>query len=390
MSVCKRKMSGGVLEIEVVIPDGVTDIPSYAFQSCRPLTSVIIPDSVKSIGNGAFFGCSSLASVTMGNSIQIIGKEAFSNCPIERASMPTVAISRIAKSKLKEVVITSGQIIGEEAFFGCNKLTSVIIPNSVVSIGSSAFSGCNKLTSITIPDSVVSIGSSAFSGCSKLTSVTISDSVTSIDSFTFKSCSKLKRIVIPKSVTSIGDWTFSGCSKLTSIVIPSSVTSIGDWSFYRCSSLTKVNYLGTIDDWVQIEFKSRDSNPLGYAKNLYINDELVTEVTIGDSVISIDKYALYGCSSLTSINVDENNTYYKSIDGNLFSKDGKTLLQYAIGKTANAFIISDSVTSIGECAFSNCHSLTSVIISAAQLVLVRRKRLLLLQRFNYSLLCFLV
>ncbi|MBR2904003.1 MAG: leucine-rich repeat domain-containing protein [Clostridia bacterium] len=65
---------------------------------------------------------------------------------------------------------------------------------------------------------------------------------------------------------------------------------------------------------------------------------------------------------MTSIEVDENNTAYKSIDGNLYTKDGKTLLQYAIGKTATTFIVSDAVTSIGSYAFEDCDGLTSVTI----------------------------
>ena len=111
---------------------------------------------------------------------------------------------------------------------------------------------------------------------------------------------------------------------LESVIIPDSVTSIGDSAFFQCSSLTSV--------------------------------------TIGDSVTSIGGYAFSGCSSLTNINVSENNACYKSIDGNLYSKDGKTLIQYAIGKTATEFIIPDSVTSIGCEAFAGCSSLQSVTI----------------------------
>jgi len=79
-------------------------------------------------------------------------------------------------------------------------------------------------------------------------------------------------------------------------------------------------------------------------------------------VTSIGDSAFYGCSSLTSIEVSENNSVYKSIDGNLYTKAGKTLIQYAIGKTVKLFTIPDSVTSIGGRAFEGCRSLTSVEI----------------------------
>jgi hypothetical protein len=83
---------------------------------------------------------------------------------------------------------------------------------------------------------------------------------------------------------------------------------------------------------------------------------------IGDSVTSIGDGAFEYCTSLTSITVDLDNAAYKSIDGNLYTKDGKTLIQYAIGKTDTSFEIPDSVTSIGDDAFSSCDSLTSVVI----------------------------
>ncbi|MBQ8192222.1 MAG: leucine-rich repeat domain-containing protein, partial [Bacteroidaceae bacterium] len=105
--------------------------------------------------------------------------------------------------------------IGDEAFYDCDGLTSITIPNSVTSIEDYAFRYCDGLTSITIPNSVTSIGDDAFSDCSSLTSVTIGN-----------------------SVTSIGHDAFYGCSNLTSITIPNSVTSIGNKAFYVCDGLT--------------------------------------------------------------------------------------------------------------------------------------------------------
>ena len=88
----------------------------------------------------------------------------------------------------------------------------------------------------------------------------------------------------------------------------------------------------------------------------------LTSVTIGNSVTSIGNGAFYNCSGLKEINVASNNEYYKSVDGNLYSKDEKTLIQYAIGKTTTEFIIPGSVTSIGDCAFAGCSGLTSITI----------------------------
>ena len=357
----------GKIDTSFTIPDSVTSIGSYAFYDCRSLTSVVIPDSVTSIGDYAFDWCRSLTSIEIPDSVTSIGGYAFYGCD----SLTSIEIPDSVTS------------IGGYAFWYCTSLTSVVIPDSVTSIGDYAFYCCRSLTSVVIPDSVTSIGQYAFDGCDSLTSIevdeknerycsidgnlynkdattliqyaigktdtsfTIPDSVTSIGEYAFYSCYWLRSVVIPDSVTSIGDSAFRGCTSLTSVVTPDSVTSIGDYAFCGCTSLTSV----VIPDSVT----SIGDDAFYYCRSL-------TSVVIPDSVTSIGGSAFSSCDSLTSVEVDEDNKYYCSIDGNLYNKDETTLIQYAIGKTDTSFTIPDSVTSIGNRAFEDCTSLTSVEI----------------------------
>lgn len=142
--------------------------------------------------------------------------------------------------------------IGRDALMGCQKMTSITIPNTITRIGVRAFGACYNLMSINLPDSLTSIGVDAFEGCTKLTGLTIPDSVTSIGESAFQSCSGLTSITIPDGVTRIDNETFYGCYGLISITIPDSVTHLGNHSFLNCSALTDINFKGTKAQWEAI------------------------------------------------------------------------------------------------------------------------------------------
>ena len=242
------------------------------------------------IGDYAFSGCSRLTSLTIPSSVTEIDESAFEGC-----------------SGLTSLTIPSSVTwIGRSAFEGCSGLTSLTIPSSVTSISKSAFDGCSGLTSLTLPSSVTRISESAFEGCSGLTSLTIPSSVTWIGRSAFKGCSGLTSLTIPSSVTSIGKSAFDGCSGLTSLTLPSSVTRISESAFEGCNGLTSLTLPSSVTEIGGYAFK-------GCSR--------LTSLTLPSSVTWISESAFDGCSGLTSIYVSWESPL--SIDASTF-KDVNT------------------------------------------------------------------
>ena len=394
----------------------VTSIGEGAFFGCTGLTSITISNNVTSIGARAFYSCTGLTSITIPNSVTSIAYGAFDDCYklVEVYNLSNLSIepgsegygglgyyAKVIHTSLDEesilhtandgyvfcvvgdnvwlidyigtdtVLNLPGTFNGREyevnqgAFYGCFGLTSITIPNTVMSIGAYAFFCCTGLTSITIPNSVTSIEEWAFGGCYKLVEVYNLSNLsiepgsegygglgyyakvihTSLDEESIRHTTNDGYVfcVVGDNVWLIGytgtdtvlnlpgtfnsreyevnQGAFSGCTNLTSIIIPSSVTSIGAHAFFCCTGLTSI--------------------------------------TIGNSVASIGDQAFSRCTGLTSITVDKDNTKYHSNGNCLIETESKTLLLGCM----NSVIPSDgSVTSIGYGAFEECANLISITI----------------------------
>ena len=225
-------------------------------------------------------------------------------------------------------------------------ITGEINEKNVTIIGESAFRGCPGLTSVKIPDGVTSIGNYAFRDCYRLTNITIPDSVMSIGERPFLNCTSLTSITIPDSVVSIGDYAFGYCTSLTSITIPDSVTSIGDDAFYDCTSLTSIAVSKNNEN-----YSSQDSVLFNKNKSeiLCCPGGKSGKYTVPDGVTSIGNKAFCNCTSLTSITIPDS---VMSIGNSAFYHC----------RSLKSIVISDRVTHIGDYAFGYCTSLTSITI----------------------------
>ena len=219
-----------------LLDDGTVEIAGYNGKAEKlTIPNMLNGKKVTSIDNRAFYLCNSLISIIIPDSVAKISVNPFAYC----STLKSIFVS----SEHPYFFAIDGVLFRKAdscliSYPKGREYTAYNIPQGITAIGNSAFFCCDSLISVAIPDSVISIRDSAFSCCKSLTSITIPDSVTSIGDETFSSCVSLTSVTIPDSVTSIGNIAFSFCTSLTSITIPDSVTSIGDYAFGDCSNLT--------------------------------------------------------------------------------------------------------------------------------------------------------
>lgn len=206
--------------------------------------------------------------------------------------------------------------IAKNAFSNRQGLTSVTLPEGIIKIGESAFDGCTSLVSVTLPSSISYIDLYAFYGCESLRDVHISD-VASWCGVTFRYAdanplkyahhlyfddSEVTNLVIPGGVTSISDYVFYGASGLVSVDMPASVTAIGQECFMECGGLQWLT-VHDIASWCGVSFADKYSNPLYWAHNLYLGQDLVTDLSVPSGVRTISEYAFVECTSIKSVNI---------------------------------------------------------------------------------------
>jgi hypothetical protein len=292
--------------------------PTWSSYS-EQITKIIVGPDVTSISSNAFDGLYKCTQIDIGKSVSSIGNTPFSNkylkiINVNKDNQSFASIDGILYDKLIR-----------ELIFCPNNFTSIYVPYSVRTIKSRAFQYCDKLNTIVLPNSLIYLESFAFYYCKSLTNITIPDNVETIAESTFERCEKLNTIILPNGLNYIKSHAFYRCTSLTTITIPNSVFDIDTYAFRSCSNLATVNINGNY-------------------------------TTFGQGVF-------LGCNSLKSINVNIDNLSLKSLDGVLYNKNLTKLHLCPPGK--DVINIPETVLEIGDFAFYDCTKINNITIPSS-------------------------
>ncbi len=388
-----RGFRGGV---HIIIPEGITRIDGYAFDSNKSIQSVQIPNSVTWIDGCAFLQCSNLVDVKLPSQLETISAFAFADC-----------------ERLRSIEIPDGvKYIDAYAFSGCKALESISFPDTLMRIGSYAFENCDRLTCVSIPvsmtemeagafgkttelifegnnpnfhlvdgilynadmtqiiyatthipehvilpDTLAFVGNGVFAGCTELKSIVIPEGVERIDNQAFKDCTNLCEVRIPETVWSIGASAFENCTSLTSVVIPNGVTHLCEYAFSNCSNLAYVD----MPDYME-----------HIGMQAFLGCESLISIEIPEGITSLDIETFLWCYSLESVTLPQSlrvigerafdycaNLKSVSMPDQLVSI-GARAFEYC--SNLQEVTLPESLTQIGERAFRDCQMLNAVRI----------------------------
>ncbi len=324
-----------------IVPDGVTDFSSYAFDHCGNLVKVVLPASFASFDNN-FRYCNFLQAITVAETnpnFKSVDDVLYSKDGSILVCYPP------DKRNTAYTIPAATTEIAAEAFYENLNLLSVTVPDSLQKIGGAAFYGCRNLQSIALPDSMDSIGSDAFSFCYALTELKLPSKVNYFGSWMFCYCTSLTSIDLPDNITEIGAGMFQGCSRLTAIEIPTTVSSIGMFAFYDCSGLTDVYFADSETAWNAITIE--DENDMLVNATKHFNSSATTPeipdnpadtlgdlnadtaIDAADASIVLVAAANLGAEGVSGLTAEQEAAADVNSDGAYDSVDASWILQYA-------------------------------------------------------------
>lgn len=403
----------GVLGITLKVGANVTKIPSELFDNNNSTNTAYLvkvefaPDSVcESIGSRAFYACRNLTEINIPASVKSIGRHAFYWCDnlsridiYDIGAWLNIDITESGQSNLPYECYANPLYWGNNLYLNGELLTDLVIPSSVTQIKNYAFAGAKCLQTVTFENigNIQSIGKYAFQFCTNINGVYLNaaDVETAVVAwckipFSNQTSNPLSfaghlyingtlqtELTFVRQITEVGNYAFYGMKDLTRVHFSNVLQQIGDYAFYGCSALKQYDTIAY--DNTEVDYYNRRIGNYAFygctliGSNLnwaiigdyaYFGCEELQYVYISQYTKSIGTGAFANCA-ITKFSVDTPNEYFNVIDGNLYTKDGLTLVYYASGNDATSFEIPDGVTRIGAYAFCGVDTLKTLIIPSS-------------------------
>lgn len=317
------------------------------------LTEIVVPLCLQKIGTGAFASCPNLKTAELPETLSSVGTDVFKGCPLENVVLTPEELPCLTKDEVQGIELIGAQSVGKEELNDFTALKTLVIPDSVTEIAAGALYGCGALESITLPfvggreDAADKTKESMFGyifgrdpydggrGTSQLADMqdgkekyylfylpknlkTVNVHGYRVPYGSFFNCKSLQTINLVQT-QEIGDYAFMYCSALQTVFMNDSMQKMGVQAFYQCTELDKV-YVeriqvgGTSDEdrlkqvvkaWCEIEFANNYSNPVSYAKKIYFNDVLCTNLTVPEGTTAVKSYAFYNATCIETVSLPE-------------------------------------------------------------------------------------
>lgn len=319
-------INGGLLNGDIVVPETVTNIPSFAFKSCTGITSFACSCNVD---KAALVGCYNIESLTIGAESFISHSELYNNsilCDIFTNSYLTAKnTDQVSNSGMSSMTFNSNKYYIPPQLYNVT-----LIQDATVSLANNIFVNCFHIRSVVLPSNISNVGTGMFYNCQSLSNIVLPPSIADIPSQMFYRCSSLGSIAIPQSVNEIGYQAFYG-TNLDSIELFVMTEGIEETAFQN-ASINNLYFNGGVDNWCCRFGDPGEKGLFGITRvqiqHMYIDNVEVSDVSIGPTLTTneIDPYVFYYCKSLTNV------------------------------------VITDSIRGVGDYAFSSCDNLVTVEI----------------------------